>query len=691
MSKPLKERLPSFDQAVQYLIAAGVVVFISLLFPNTVQFKYEFNFGDTWRYDDLVAPFDFAIKKSKDELAADRERILQNASPHYRLYRDLSSAKIQDAEAELERWINSEKILFDSLGITLNIDKAKAEGGQMLTEIYAQHIIDTLSKEAQSAKGKVITVVEGITAYKRTSSSFYMAESARKELLEKIKKSSSVWPAEMRQILLTALVPDLIFDAELSEKIKQEKLAGMVSTKGMVEQGEPIVNQGELVTKDVYQKLLSLEETYASEVGSKRSARTVYLGYLLITALIMTAFVLYLNAHRKDVLLNWKFFAFLLSWLVIFSGLTFILEKSNAVNAYIVPFCIVPILVSHFFTFRLAFFTHIVVVLIAGLLTRLGFEFIFIQIIAGVIAMLTVADERDWGRFFRSVLMIILAYSLSHFAISIIEEGNLISLDWEVFGLLGLNGLLTLLAFPLIPLVERIFGFTSSISLLELSDMNKPLLRELAINAPGTLQHSLQVGNLCEAAANEIGADALLVKVAALYHDIGKMKRPEYFVENQGANNPHKNMEPMSSAQIIIDHVLDGIEMAKKANLPKVLIRFIETHHGDSRVHYFYKKQLQQNPGEDVDEKKFTYPGPKPATKEEAIMMVADTIEAASRSLKSPTREDIDELVEKLTEMKVKNGQLDDSDLTLGELARIKKVFKKMLRSIHHVRIEYPD
>lgn len=671
-------------------MAAGVVVFISFLFPNTAKFKYEFNFGDTWQYEDLVAPFDFAIKKSDDEFAADRQRILQNANSHYRLLSDLSSAKIKDAEAEIERWGKEENVRRDTSGNKLDVEKFKTEGGQFLQEIYGRHIIDSLPKDIDGAKEEVITVVEGVTALKRTLSSFYVQKTAREELTQKLKNSKLRWPRPMAEILSSALVPDLVFDAGLTEKIKAEKLAGLVSTRGVVEQGEPIVNQGELLTDEVYQKLLSLEQTYASEIGSKRSARTVYFGYLLIMALIMTSFMLYLNAHRKDVLLNWRYFAYLLSWIVIFSGLTFILEKSNPANAYILPFCIVPILVSHFFTFRLAFFTHIVVVLVAGFLTRLGFEFIFIQIIAGVVAMLTVADERDWSRFFRSVIMIILAYSFSHFAISIVEEGDFISLDWEVFGLLGLNGLLTLLAFPLIPLVERVFGFTSSISLMELSDMNKPLLRELAIKAPGTLQHSLQVGNLCEAAAREIDADALLVKVAALYHDIGKIKSPAFFVENQGAHNPHQDLEPIHSAQIIIDHVLNGIEVAKKANLPKVLIRFIETHHGNSRVHYFYKKQLQQNPGEDIDEKKFTYPGPKPSTKEEAIMMIADTIEAASRSLKSPTKDDIDELVERLTEMKIKNGQLNRSALTMGELARIKTVFKKMLGSIHHVRIEYP-
>lgn len=691
MSKPLQERRLNLDQLVQYLMAIGVVIFITFLFPNTVKFKYEFKLGDTWRYEDLEAPFDFAIKKSEDELNTDRERILQNSSPHYRLDLNISSAKIKDAEAEIERWVAEKNTQLDSLTKPLDAEKYKLNGKAVLTDIYARHIINVLPSELENTNGEVITVVEGNTAFKRTPASFYTIKDAEKELNSQIKSQPLPWPRSMRKILVSALLPDLVFDADLTEKIKAEKLDELVGTKGMIEQGQPIVRRGELVTNDVYQKLESLRETYASEIGSKRSSQAVFLGYLLITTLIMTALLLYLNAHRKDVLMNWRFFAFLISWLLIFSSLTFLLDRSNALNAYIVPFCIVPILVSHFFSFRLAFFTHIIVVLIAGFLTRLGFQFLFIQIMAGVVAMLTVADERDWSRFFRSVVMIILAYCLAHFAVTIIEEGSLIAVDWDVIGLLALNGLLTLLAFPLIPLVERIFGFTSSISLVELSDMNKPLLRELAIKAPGTLQHSLQVGNLCEAAAREIGADALLVRVAALYHDIGKMEHPQFFVENQGTHNPHKGLDPIDSAQIIIGHIKDGVEMARKANLPNVIIRFIETHHGTTRADFFYKKYLQQHAGEDVDESRFTYAGPKPSTKEEAIMMIADTIEAASRTLKSPTKEDIEELVEKLTESKVKSSQLNESSLTLGELAQVKSVFKKMLNSIHHVRVEYPE
>jgi putative nucleotidyltransferase with HDIG domain len=330
------------------------------------------------------------------------------------------------------------------------------------------------------------------------------------------------------------------------------------------------------------------------------------------------------------------------------------------------------------------------VVLIAVFLTALGYQFIFMQIVAGVIAVLVIADARDWSKFFRSVLFIFLAYALAFFGLSLIEEGGLESMDTTVFYWLLFNGLLTLLAFPLIPLVERAFGFTSSISLVELSDVNRPLLRELAIKAPGTMQHTIQVANLAEAAAAEIKADPLLARVGALYHDVGKSKNPEFFVENQTGSSPHSQMDHRESARIIIDHVRTGEKMAKKAHLPQMIARFISTHHGTTKVEYFYKTYLQENPGLAVDESDFAYPGPKPRSKEEAILMLADSLEATSRTLKDPTGQEIDELVEKILQKKIDQKQLAESKLTFSDLEKCKEVFKKMLRSIHHVRIEYP-
>jgi cyclic-di-AMP phosphodiesterase PgpH len=333
----------------------------------------------------------------------------------------------------------------------------------------------------------------------------------------------------------------------------------------------------------------------------------------------------------------------------------------------------------------------LVSVLVAGLVTAPGYEFMFLQMLVGLVVVFSKFDTRYWANFYSSILLIVFVYVLAFVGIQLVEESNLKNIDWTVLIWLMLNGFLTLLAYPLIPLLGTAFGFTSSITLAELSDLGHSLLKELSIKAPGTLQHSLQVANLAEAAAKEIEANDLLVKVGALYHDIGKTVTPPYFIENQsGIANPHDELPPLESARLILAHVTEGVKMAEKLGLPKVLIRFISTHHGTTFVEYFYRLHLTQNTEGVLDRPKFQYAGPKPRTREEAILMLADSLEAAAKSMKNPTMEGIDELVEKIVAGKTQQGQLDDSALTFNELARCKESFKKTLKSIHHVRIEYP-
>ncbi len=691
MSDFLNKRQPGFDKGIQYLMVATAIILISLLYPNSVKFKYEFQKGQEWRYEDLSAPFDFPINKSDEEISEDKQQMERDISPYYRLNPSLQSAKLKDCEAAINRW----KIMAVTQGDSVDIEKKALDyiafSERLLGGLLAEGVIE-LAPGHQGADGNfVINVVEGTNTYKRTISSFRTLGNANQLIRDSLNSLSSLMPSSLQQVIQSALVVNISFDKEQTEKVTAEIMSGFVTTKGLVRQGDLIVQRGNLITNEVYEKLVSFRDKYASDISSLRSAGVVFVGYLLITILIFVALMLYINAYNRELLLNWKHLAFILMWILLFSYLTFFIEKGNVLNAYLIPFCIVPVIVSHFFNFRLAFFAHVIVILVSGFLTTLGFPFIFMQIVAGVVAVLAVADARDWSKFFKSVLAIVLAYVLSFFAVSLVEEGSFIKVDWDVYGLLLLNGLLTLLAFPLIPLVEKLFGFTTSISLVELSDMNRPLLRGLAIKAPGTLQHSLQVGNLCEAAAREIGANELLVRVGALYHDIGKMEKPHFFIENQGHGNPHDNIDAIESAKIIIGHVEEGVKLAKKNKLPKLLIRFITTHHGTTRTDYFYKTYLQNNPGISIDEEEFTYPGPTPISKEEGIMMLADTIEAAARALKNPDENDISELVEKLVAYKIDAGQLDKCALTYGEVAKCKKVFKKTLKSVHHVRIEYPD
>lgn len=669
----------------------AAVVLISLLYPNSVKFKYEFQKGQVWRYDDLLAPFDFPIRKTADELQKDKEQINTDFSPYYRLNPELQKAKWADFEAEFEQ-------LLPELQAKANAASGgKSPNGyletcrQFLEKVYKRGIIKLAPEHEGKGSDFVINLVNGNTIQKRTLSGFYTQEQVWQMIAGVNLFPNLDLPPSLEKTLGEVITANVTFDAILTEKLREEALHSIANTKGVVRQGELVVKKGSVITEEVYEKLVSFRLKFDKDVTARKSSRMVFAGYFLLTALILGAFMMYVNSYRREILRNWKYLTFVLMWLIGFSYLTYLVEHMDGMSIYVIPYCVVPIVVRHFFTYRLAFFTHVVIVLIAGFVAQEGFQFTFTQIVAGVVAVLAVADARDWSKFFGSVLSILLAYALAHLGLSLIEEGNLLQVGWEEFGWLVLNGLLTLLAFPLIPLAERMFGFTSSISLVELTDINRPLLRQLAIKAPGTIQHSLQVGNIAEAAAQAVGADPLLIRAGALYHDIGKMLHPEFFIENQGGSSPHEGKDLLESARIIIEHVTEGERLAKKHGLPQVVINFILTHHGTTRVEYFYKTYLQENPGEEVEEKKFTYPGPKPRSKEEAILMLADSVEATSRTLKDPTGEDIDNLVDKIVKNKIDQGQLNKSKLTFGDLDACKKVFKKMLRSIHHVRLEYPE
>ncbi|MBK9017255.1 MAG: HDIG domain-containing protein [Saprospiraceae bacterium] len=645
MNLKLGTAYKSFKQLVNVGTVVAVALLISLLYPNNVKFKYEFHQGQAWPYEDLTAPFDFAIKKSNDELEKDKELIMREFWPYYTLNNDLSGAKIKDFEAALDAWWNDAAT---SRPPGLRLDVVRTQGRNLLEKIYATGILQLSPEHASTNENFVINLVRRNTISKRTRAGFYLPEQAESALQSGFEKTKTSLPAEVLPLLKAALVPNITYDEARTQTMLQEALSGVSPSRGLVSQGDIIVQKGNLVTDEVFEKLVSFRAKYESDISSKKSGFTVYLGYLLLTGLILGSFLMYVYTYRREILSNWNYLAFVMVWLVAFSYLTFLVEQTEVLSVYVIPFCVVPVVVRHFFTYRLAFFTHVVVVLIAGFLTAEGHQFIFTQIVAGVVAVLAVADARDWSKFFKSVVAILLAYSLAHVGMSLIEEGSFQGIDWPVFGWLAFNGFLTLLAFPLIPLAERVFGFTSAISLVELSDMNRPLLRDLAMRAPGTFQHSLQVGNLAEAAANEIGADPLLVRVGALYHDIGKIVNPEFFVENQSGSSPHEGLSRLESAKIIIEHVPDGEKMAKKQGLPPVVTRFITTHHGTTKVEYFYKNFLLENPGVEVDIALFRYPGPLPSSMEEAILMLADSVEATSRSLKDPTGQDIDRLVERI-------------------------------------------
>lgn len=691
MASKLSNALQNLPNIVKILMVIGVVIFISFLTPNNVKFKYEFEQGQSWRYEDLIAPFDFPIQKTEEEMMSEQANINVDFSPYYYLDPTILKTQKKDFRQAFDEQLESSKRDNQFRDVQRNSGRYLKYGIRFLDNIFNRGIAQILPSHTTKGKDFVVNVVSGNIKKKETLQNLLTVESAN-ELLSDSLPYSRLYEPEFLLPLLTELIePNLMYNDSLTQKFQNEQLASISSTRGMVKKGDLIIPQNGIVTDDIYQKLVSFRAQYQKKVTDQKSHWGVFLGYFLLAFLIVGTFLAYLQVQATYVYEKFSNLIFMLLWLMVFSYLVYLVELTDNLSSYLIPFCIVPIIVKNFFQERLAIFTHIVVVLIASFLTTLGYEFTFLQILAGIVTVLIYNDMRDWSKFFFTILVIFLTYSVGFLGLNLIKEGDLWNIDWSSYSWFVINAILTLLAYPLIPLLERLFGFTSAITLVELSDLNRPLLKNLSLKAPGTLQHSLQVANLAEAAATEIGANSLLIKVAALYHDIGKTTNPTYYIENQSGRNPHDDLSNFESAKMIISHVTEGVKIAKKNRLPLEIIDIIRSHHGDTRCEYFYRNQLKEFPNQEFDESLFRYPGPRPKTKEETILMCADSLEAASKSLRNPTGQDIDKLVDTIIAGKITNGQFEQSELSFKELDSCILVFKKLLRNINHVRIEYPE
>lgn len=691
MNEMHKKRLKNIPLAINYLLVVGVVFLISFLFPNNARFKYDFESGQNWNYTDLVAPFDFAIQKSSTELASEYEKIERSLSPYYQVNTDLQDERLVDFGKKFNEQLESVKSTDQFSDVQRNPAKYLEFGKNYLSDLYEEPIIELDSTHIDQPKSFVINILEGNSIYSETIDNIENRASALEQLTDELPYVSLAESDFLFPLLVQQVQPNLFYNKEKTEKYKNEELSKIPKVQGIVNKGEIIVKQGGLIDRITYQKLISFRDRYQQDIAMDKSHWGIFAGYFILTSLIIGALLLYLVTYCQPIFRKFNKLAFILLWVVLYSYLVYLVEQSVTLNVYMIPFAIVPIVIKTFFNERLALFTHIVIVLISSFLSSQGYEFTFLQILIGIVVLLADVNTRDLSKFFYSMFFIFMTFALGHIGLSLIESGDIWEVEALPFSWYFVHVFLTLLAYPLIPLLERLFGFTSSITLLELSDMNKPLLRELSLKAPGTLQHSLQVANLSEAAAQKIGADSLLVKVGALYHDIGKTKQPTYFIENQSGENPHDQLNHLESAQIIFGHVTAGVEMAKKQRLPSILIQFIKSHHGTTRVEYFYRNYLKDNPEEEVDESLFRYVGPLPTTKEETILMMADSIEAACKSLKDPTDEQLTGLIDKIIAGKLANQQFVESELTFQELATCVDVFKQIMRSVHHVRIAYPD
>ena len=672
-------------------MVAGVVAFITFLFPNNAKFKYEFDKGQSWRYEDLRAPFDFAIRKPQEEVQAEKKKLQESFTPYYELDQEVITEKKRSLAGEFDHQLELVREEGQFEDVVRQPQKYLQFGKHFLESLFQKGILKLAPEHEGKGEDFVINFVRGNTTQAQTVGNLLFVEEAKGLLSDSLPRSKLAEPEFLYPILEGLISPNLTYNDTLSRKILEEELSEVPTFRGRVPKGQLIVTKGAYITDDIYQKLISFQAQYEEEVTQKQSYLGVFIGYLLLSSLIIGVFLLYVRLYAKPVFYSFNKLIFILLLLVVYSYFVYAVEQVEALSTYMIPFCILPIVIKNFYDERLALFTHLVVVLLASFLSSLGYEFAFLQILAGIVVLLSDVETREWSRFFYSIFFIFLIYATGYLGLSLIVEGNIMEVDWTEVTWLALSAFLTLLAYPLIPLLERFFGFTSSITLVELSDMNRPLLRELSLKAPGTMQHSLQVANLADEAARKIGANPLLVRVGALYHDVGKTLKPEYFIENQSGKNPHDELSDLESAKVIISHVTEGVKMAKKARLPAILIDFIKTHHGTTRAEYFYRNYLKEHPEAEVDENDFRYPGPKPRSKEETILMMADSIEAACKSLKNPTEESLNNLIDKIIAGKITLAQFENSDMTFDELEQCKAVFKQMMKSVHHVRIEYPE
>ena len=666
------------------LLYVATVILVVYLFPKSGHFKYEFQKGKPWQYENYYAPFDFAIQKSQEEI--DKEILeTKEFSKHYFNYNE-------------EIVSNVKATIFEMVNDVVNVSElSKAEKSiligkteQIVNGIYEFGFLESSSE--QKNQQSLITLRKGNKIQDIQLHKIFLSN----KILNYIQKEIGNQPyneieTAVINILFKELKPNVSFDENFTQKVLNENLSKISYTKGLISENERIIFKNDIVEGDKFMILNSLKNEFESQVWSKSNYNWIVTGYTLLVALAFLMIFLFLRKYRLDIFENNTKVSFIFFNIVLVILMITFIVKYDAKYVYIAPIVILPLVHKAFFDARLGLFTHVLTVLLLGFIVPNSFEFIFLQIIAGIVTILTISELYKRANLFISVLQITFVYFVAYFAFFIIQEGNAQNLNYEKFVYFVLNGAATLFVLPLIYIFERLFGLVSDESLKELSNTNSKLLRELSEKAPGTFQHSLQVANLSEACANEIHANAMLVRTGALYHDIGKMLNPMYFTENQTTTvNPHNDLTPKDSAQIIIDHIINGVELAKKNHIPERIIDFIRTHHGTTLVYYFYKKE-EQFVGGKVELNDFQYPGPIPFSKETAILMMCDSVEAASKSLKEPNSQSIDELVDKIVNKQMEDGQFMNADITFKELQTIKKVLKKKLKNIYHLRIEYPE
>tara|TARA_R110002050_G_scaffold176775_1_gene309779 strand:- start:43763 stop:45817 length:2055 start_codon:yes stop_codon:yes gene_type:complete len=680
LNSKIQHNYTKIYRIVIVVITMGLMVYIS---PSTSKFQYEYEQGFPWVHQPLYAPFAFAINKTPDQITLENEQIKKASYLYFN----------QD-ETVIDSVISAFKIksnhVFSTDTISTKTEKDRFEklGIQFISKLYQRGIIDNSDSLINKSPNYLIKTIQDHSEKQHELSSFYSLNQA----LDSIELWTQNLPkGKVLQIsIFENIRANILFNPQLTSDILNQKLSALTNVYGKVNEGEKIVAKGEVVTQEIFQKLTSLQDIYENQSGSELSQWYVLGGTSIFIAMATMLLIIILKTFSPYTYSETNSFTLIL----ILFFLSYVMSNTPRlipeIDIYILPFALFAIILQSFFTSSLAVIIYLVMIIMASLYAPNGVEFLWIEAPAGLMAILLLKNLRKRSQLLGVVFVVFISASLLYFAASIIKEGHLSNLDFDNFGWFAASAILTIFAIPMVYIIERLFGLISEMALLELADTNNSLLRELAQIAPGTFQHSMQVANLAEECALEIGGDALLIRTGALYHDIGKMQNPSFFIENQaGGHNPHNDLPEAESAKIIINHVINGVELAKKHKLPEKIIDFIRTHHGTTTTRYFYFNAKKKDATVKLSD--FQYPGPLPFSKETAILMLCDGVEAAARSLPEYTAESINNLIEGIFKTILESKQLDYAPITLQNITSLKKLLQKKIMNIYHVRVAYPS
>lgn len=667
----------ALSRALLFVAATFIIVYF---LPRTDEKTYYYEINRPWSYSLLTAPFDIPVHLDSISARQVKDSIDASFRPVFKRNADEERAIVEEYASRVNSDAGSVLSSYERTALISHVRKLFGDG-IVSPDVYAEITAGRLPS-VMFLKGNVATGVS--TAGYRSPREAYAS-------LDSLFSSPRLRAVIETTRLSRILTPNIVCDTVETKRIRDELYLKAMAPIGVIQQGERIIDMGDIVTPQLY-TVLKTYDSMMAEKGLGRTVGNIYplLGQVLFVVILLASLYCYLYFFRRDMFDDFRTILFIMIMVVGFAVLAFFMKLTFHNGLYMVPFTIIPIMMLIFFDARTGLFCHIITVLLCAIIATFPLEYMFVQFIAGITAVNSLKELSQRSQLIRTAALVFLAYSLSYVAIVVMSSGSVGNISLRMFGYFGINALFISFAYVLIFIFERLFGFTSMVTLVELSDINNPILRELSEECPGTFQHSMSVSNLASDAALRIGANVQLVRAGALYHDIGKINNPAFFTENQHGVNPHDALSPVQSARVVIGHVTDGLKRAEKAKLPAVIRDFISEHHGRGKAKYFYNTYCNAHPDEEVDEALFTYPGPNPRSKETSILMMADSVEAASRSLTEHTPEAIASLVERIIDSQIADGLHDDSPLSFRDVKLIKESFISRLRTMYHARISYP-